>query len=202
VTQPPTDDGSRGRPQVRGRYMRTFIDAVERLDPFPREAVLHRVGKHDLDAIASCGAVAWLDASINLRCTDAVCETLGEEQARAFFRGLLTLVYDTSLFAGFIRGVVRLFGRDLHSYCRWVQRGFGLAFRDVGHWTVGDTAPGRALMQLRGLPKAFVQDPFWRDTVVGSLWSLLDLAEADGTVTIVARLEDGADYELRWRAKR
>ena len=143
------EDGSRWRPLVRGRYMRTFV-----------------------------------------------------EQSRKFFRGLLTLVYDTSLFATFIRGIVRLFGRDLHAYCRWVERGFGLAFRDVGHWSVADTSDGRALMRMRELPPAFVRDRYWLDSVAASLGSLLDIAEVDGTVAIARRVDDGADFELTWSPRR
>jgi len=185
-------------PQVRARYMQTFVAAVDALEPADASAIRATLGASTLEAIESAGITTWLDAAANLDATTAVSEQLGAQAREVFFRRLFTLVYDTSLLSTFVRGLVRMFGTDPTGYAKMVARGYGLIFRGVGHWKLVDRGEQTAVMSLADLPPAFAQHRYWPEAAVASLASVFDLAQRSGTAEIVEHRASELVVELHW----
>ena len=181
--------------------MKTFLQTVERLESHARREVLDRFGNHSVLVVETAGPTAWLPAQLNVDLTHAVVDVLGPSESELFFRNMLSVVYDTSLFSGFVRGVVRLMGRDPGAYLKWIAKGYGLAFKDAGTWLVAERGDGHAVLELADLPPPFEGDEVWLSTVAASMGSLLDLAQKRGD-SWLELLEDGrARIMLRWSSR-
>lgn len=72
------------KPGVRGRYMKTFVEAVDRLDDADREAI-HERSSAWLEPIARAGPLDWLPLDANLEMTRHVAAVLGPRRTHAFF---------------------------------------------------------------------------------------------------------------------
>lgn len=183
---------------VRARYMKTFLDTVERLERGSSREVLSHFGEDAVERIRSAGPTAWLPAELNVQLTHAVARTLGPDETEGFFRHMLGLVYDTSLFSTFVRGIVRLVGRDPGGYLKWVARGYSLAFKNAGVWSVAEHEAGRAVLAVSGLPAPFAGDEVWLRTVAASMGSLFDLAQKPGESRLESYGDDHARIVLSW----
>ncbi len=185
-------------PQVRARYMATYMEMVAALGPEVEQRVRGRMDPRSLEAIEAAGVMAWLPARINLDATAAVAESLEPAAADRFFRSLYGVVYDTSLLSGFVRSVIRLFGRDPGGYAKMVSRAYPLIFRGVGQWARVDRGEHFAVLRLFELPPEFAAHEHWPRSVAASLGSMIDLARCEGEGRVVERGEDFVVVRLEW----
>jgi hypothetical protein len=177
---------SEQNPGVRGRYMKTFLEAVDRLPPADADAIRQRQAEW-VNAVEKAGIISWLPLEANLALTRAVAHVLGPKRTHEFFERLGFESFQTPLLRGLVRSVVAMVGHDPGRYMEWMQKGFGLIFRDSGTWRVIEREPTMATLEVRGLPDACFEDDIWLDSVASSLNALFRLAKCDGSVNVRVR---------------
>lgn len=188
-----------GNPGVRGRYMKTFVEAVYRLPDAEREAIRDKSAAW-LDPIANAGPLEWLPFAANLEMTRNVAAVLGPRRTHDFFEALTTASFQTTLMRGLVNTVVAVVGHDPGRYLDWMQKGFGLIFRDFGTWTILERSEMRAVIEVVGLPDACFEDDVWLDSVSSSFHALFGIAKCTGAVTIPERdpARGRARFRLTW----
>lgn len=177
---------SERNPGVRGRYMKTFLEAVDRLPDSDSEQVRAREPKW-VKEVEKAGIISWLPLESNLALTRAVAHVLGPKRTHEFFEQLGFESFQTPLLKGLVRSVVAMVGHDPGRYMEWMQKGFSLIFRDAGTWRVVEREPTLATLEVRALPDACFEDDIWLDSVASSLNALFRLAKCDGSVNVRVR---------------
>lgn len=184
------------RPGVRGRYMRTFLEEVDRLPPDDTRAI-RETSAEWIPQIEAAGPITWIPVEANVDMTRAVASALGPRRTHDFFCDLSLKAYETPLMRGLIRSVVALVGHDPGRYLEWFQKGFGLVFRDVGTWDVSERSENHATLQGSRLPDALFSDDVWLDSVASSLHSLFRLAHCEGAVAARDKTRAGRTVTFR-----
>lgn len=174
------------RPAVRGRYMKTFLDAVDRASA-EDAAAIRAHGAQWIEAIDSAGAMEWLPVEANLDLTRSVASVLGPKRTHDFFEELTLASFQTPLMRGLVSAVVAFVGHDPGRYIDWMQKGFGMLFRDAGKWTVIERTDTVATLQVEDLPKACFEDAVWIDSVASSCHALFRLANCEGAASVRTR---------------
>jgi hypothetical protein len=179
--------------------MKTFVEAIYRLPEADREAIRERGGEW-LEPIANAGPLEWLPFAANLDLTRAVAAVLGPRRTHEFFVSLTAASFQTTLMRGLVNTVVAVVGHDPGRYLDWMQKGFGLLFRDFGTWTILERGPMRAVIEVVGLPCECFDDDVWTDSVSSSFHALFTIAECTGAVTIPERdpAHGRARFRLTW----
>lgn len=172
-----------GNPGVRGRYMKTFVEAVYRLPEVEREAIREKSAAW-LESIANAGPLEWLPFAVNLEMTRHVAVVLGPRRTHEFFEALTAASFQTTLMRGLVNTIVAVVGHDPGRYLDWMQKGFGLLFRDFGTWTILERSAMRAVIEVEGLPPECFDDDIWLDSVSSSFHALFGIAQCTGAVTI------------------
>src|SRR5262249_55098868 len=121
-------------PRVRGRYMKTFLEEVDRLPPSDAAAIRERIGAAGGQAIETAGFLSWLPVASNLDATRAVTEVLGPKRSHTFFVELGTASYRTPLMQGLVRAVAATAGHDPARFLAWTQKAMTILFADMGTW--------------------------------------------------------------------
>lgn len=185
---------------MRGRYMKTFVDHVERLPAADRTRISELVPETLFQEIADSGMFGWLPFEQNLILTRAVAEALGPRRTHDFFVALMRATFETPLLKSLVDAVLRLQGRDPTVILQWVSKGFDLMFKDAGTWRVVECEEGSASMEVRGLPPTALHDRVWLESVSSSLTALFSLSDVRG-VTTIRSVEPQAGrvvFRLRW----
>jgi hypothetical protein len=192
-----------GAPQVRARYMQSFVKGLGRLTAEDRDAIAAGIAPGTLEAIAAAPVLGWLPFSVNVDCTKVVAARLGRARADAFFRDLILEVTDSPLLHGFVRSALRVTFPDPGMYLPWLGKGWELLFRDCGRLSAKRKGTAGALIELRGLPLEALSERVWIDRVAISMSALAGLLEFDATVsTTSVEVETGtAIFVATWRAR-
>lgn len=173
-------------PGVRGRYMKTFLEAVDRL-PKVDAARIRESEVSWVAAIENAGIISWLPIEANLALTRSVAHVLGPKRTHEFFEGLGYSAFQTPLMRGLVRSVVAMVGHDPGRYMEWTQKGFALIFQKAGVWRVIEREATSATLEASGLPDQCFEDDIWLDSVASSLHALFRLAHCDGSVNLRRR---------------
>jgi hypothetical protein len=160
--------------------MLTFLEHVDRLPAADRKAILGKIPESLRSAVRAAGLLGWLPIDLNLACTRAVAECLGEQRTHDFFRSLLLDTSDTPLLRGLVQSVLRVAVRDPGLYLPWISKGFELMFRDSGRFTVTDRGIGTARIEATSLPQECLVDDVWPKSVASALCALQDLTGLEG----------------------
>jgi hypothetical protein len=147
--------------------------------------------------------MSWLPFEVNYQLTLALEEECGRQGMQNFFRHAFLNVWSSSLLRALTEFVLRLTGKDIQAAARNFGRGFPQLFREVGTWKVLHSTRGDVLVELSDFPeRALDRDNMWLHSVVGSLTSLYDYAEIEGSVTLESVASEGevnrAQYALRY----
>lgn len=188
-------------PEIRGRYMQTFLDAVEDLPAADVRAIREEMTEAVWRQIRDVNAFGWLPIEVNLVATHALVNRLGPRRSDEFFKQLLFTTWQTPLLRGLISAVLRVVGRDPTGYLAWIGKGFDLMFRNCGTWRVIEKDKlGRAIVEVVGLPPQYAEDRIWLQSVASALSALFLLARCEGAVSfrVSESGEGNAIYQLRW----
>jgi hypothetical protein len=192
---------SMGAPQVRVRYMQTFLAHVRRLDPGARDAVLAETGTETVAAIdANRSFFAWLPAETNLDATRAVAHRLGPRQTHQFFVCLQEHTLETPLFEWVQRNAEILLGPDPARRLKWIAKAYGIMFNDAGTWEVAHVEETMARLEMVNAPAVMLHDRLWLDSVASSLHAAFPGGPAQTSVKLVGSWPEvgRAEYRVRW----
>lgn len=184
---------------VRGRHMKSLLQAVARLPPQDAERVRLKVQPATLAAIADATGIDWLPAELNLELTHAIHAGLGEERFGGFFRDELRSAFGGPLLRIVVDAALRVFHVDAAAFVGWLVKGWGLVFRGCGEWVVERAGDREAILRIEKLPPAFV-DEVWLRSVAHSLDAIWDLARTRGAFTLTSSDPPGgrATYRISW----
>jgi hypothetical protein len=184
---------------TRGRYMKDYLAAVRRLPPSKHDAVL--TGQDELiERIESAGNLAWLPIAVNLQLTDAIFDTLGEEQADAFYQNWLKRQMSAPAFAGLVRTALALFRFDTAGVAKFIPNAFDLMYRDYGTFVIEQTGPEQVDVELQAMPAELVDHEHWLRSVCSGLHALYFLTGVRGTSQLISidPSKRSVRFLLRW----
>jgi len=174
--------------------MKSLVAALEGWEGGARPLAL--LPAEVLATIGRAGGLDWLPIALNLQVTQAVYDGLGSTAA-SFEGPILRTMVSTA---------VRMFGLDPVSFARWVPRAWHMIFRELGTWSVPETAPGATslVLTLSDLPGECADHQVWHRSVARSIAALFDLAKVTGVVDLLPRAQGGraVQYALRWTPDR
>lgn len=98
---------------------------------------------------------------------------------------------------GLVSTIVAVVGHDPARYLDWMQKGFGLLFRDFGRWTILERERMHAVIEVVGLPQECFTDDIWLDSVSSSFYALFTISMREGAVNV--RERDPASGRARFR---
>lgn len=189
-----------GNPVVRVRHMRVFLDAVHALDEATSTKVLARLPAEAVTLVRESPTLSWLPVELNVDFVRAVSTVLGREANVEFFRSMVLRDFKTSLFDAFISGAKRVFGFDVGGLIKQVPAGFTLMFRDVGHLSMTERGPTRAVLVFEDLPGVCSIDGIWLESVRAGLLALFELASTEGCIALeVQRPSARATFRFEWK---
>lgn len=185
--------------RVRARHMKSLVEAIGRLAPQDAAVVRARIDPATLAAIQDATSVDWLPARMNLDLTLAVHAALGEARFARLFRQELARAFSGPLLKIVVEAALRVFHLDAAAFVGWVGKGWVLLFRDCGSWVIERAGDREAILRIRDLPPAFM-DEVWLRSVAYSLDAIWDLARARGAVALTASDPAGrcATYRIAW----
>jgi hypothetical protein len=171
---------SRPRPEVRGRHMQVFHEAVEKERRAAR--ILARVMPETLQQIQETASSAWLPVAVNLELTKAVWEELGENGSRTFFPSMTLSEYDSPIFRPFIASAKRLLGLNPGSYAKMLPTAYALIFRNCGRLELLERRGGLARVLQEEIPIVLCRDEIWLEATRFGFHSAFDLTRTPGRV--------------------
>jgi len=187
-------------PCTRGVAARAPLTQLDRFRPGRTAELLERIPPESLGVIESTSALGWVPVAHERYVAQAVFEVLGDDDAIAYFRWLVTrhLVH-TPLFRPVMTQVRRLFGIDAGKLLGVVPKPFGLLFRDFGDVVPSDRGPRWAELELRGAAPIVLETPWYRESWRGAFASVFDIALTDGEVELsIDRDAARLCYRLSW----
>lgn len=191
-------------PVVRGRHMKSLVEALQRWEGGARPLALLPAGA--LQTVTRASGLDWLPMALNVQVTRAVYDGLGALEADRFFRAHTLASFEGPLLQTLVSTGVRMFGLDPASFARWVPKGWHLIFRGVGEWSVGEGGAGGAslALTLRRLPAECADDPVWLRSVSRSISAIFDVTRVSGRVDLQPRPRGATEvrFELSWTPAR
>jgi hypothetical protein len=169
-------------PQVRARYMQSFVNGLDRVPEQERHAIRSSLRPGTLEAIAVAPMLGWLPLAVNVECTKVLAERLGRERADSFFRDLILEVTNSPLLHGVVLEALRVTIRDPGMYLPWIGKGWNLLFRDCGRFSAKRRGDAGAILELRGVPPEALGERVWIDRIAVSLSALTELLGFQATV--------------------
>lgn len=157
--------------------MRMFSAHLERLPPSDFSAIRQDIPTDVWQAVQTAARFSWLPLEVNLACTRAVHDRLGEAESQDFFRGLILATTASPLLGSLVASVLRIAASDASLAIVGIPKGYDLIFRDVGRWQIIERTRGRTILELRDLPLGCFTTPGWIGSVVGALRGLGDLVK-------------------------
>ena len=194
-------DEPMGVPQVRARYMQTFLEHVRALDPATSAAVLADIGAEGVATIdESRSFLAWVPVEVNLEATRAVAKRLGPRQTHDFFVRLQSATLETPLFDWVQRNAETLLGPDPTRRLKWIAKGYSIMFHAAGTWEVKQVGRNVATLEMVGVPAPMLRDRVWLDSVASSLHAVFPGGPTDTAVNLVgvSPTTGRALYRVRW----
>jgi len=180
--------------------MKSLVAALEGWEGGARPLAL--LPAEVLATIGRAGGLDWLPIALNLQVTQAVYDGLGSTAADRFFRAHTQASFEGPILQTMVSTAVRMFGLDPVSFARWVPRAWHMIFRELGTWSVPETAPGATslVLTLSDLPGECADHQVWHRSVARSIAALFDLAKVTGVVDLLPRAQGGraVQYSLRW----
>jgi hypothetical protein len=182
-------------PAVRASYLRLLLSACDEFGP-PAMAIREQIGDTHLTSIECAGPLVWLPIEADLALQRALAEVLGAERTREFVLARTRQFMAGSLVQNLVQTAVELFGLNPGSLARLIPRGWGLLYRECGHWRVTrslDPDRQRARewreveLRLHGLPRICADEGAWV-TAVGTVQHALLL--------LTGRLDGAGEVEL------
>lgn len=195
----PQDHGPDG-PCTRGFAAKAPLTQLDRFQSGRSAEVLARIPAPSLAIIESTAPLGWVPAEHERHVAQCIFAVLGDEDAVAYFRWLVTRhMVHTPLFRPVMAQVRRLFGIDPGKLLWVAPKPFSLAFRGFGTLVPGDRGHRWAEIELRDGPPIVFEAPWYRESWRGAIASVLDLALCDGALELTVdpdarRLR----YHLSW----
>jgi hypothetical protein len=186
-------------PAVRARHLKQTLDAIAGLPE--GAAIRERIGELVARDIETANGFDWLPIGHDLALVRAEWELLGAERQAAFARAVVNTSFRGPLLGRLVEAAMRLTGRDPANWARWIPRAWSLMFSGCGIWAIGTPeTDGTVVLRLAHLPPQLVTDDVWVQSLAASLSAIVDLAVADGAVTLEAfdPLAREATFALRW----
>lgn len=180
--------------------MRVFLDAVDALDQATSTKILARLPADAVTRVRESPTLSWLPVALNVDFVRAVSTVLGPEANVEFYRSMVLRDFKTSLFDAFITGAKRVFGFDVGGLIKQVPAGLTLMFRDVGHLSMSERGPTRAVLVFEDLPEVCLVDGLWLESVRAGLLALFELGSTEGRITLdVQRPSTRASLRFEWK---
>jgi hypothetical protein len=189
-------------PSVRARHMKTFLEAIDAMNPADARSVRKLANPYTLEQVETCLPSAWLPIEMDVELTEHVSNVLGTPRADQFYKKLTLGDYETSAFKSFIDMTVRMIGLSPNTYVKMVPHGFGLIYRDYGTFRALEREENRARLLFSAIPAACTRNALWLESVRSSFHTAFDLTQTRGQVDWDDLDLEGrrAVFSFRWTA--
>lgn len=187
-------------PVARARHLRSILEHVSKLPEPSRRAVLEAIGPGPVAAIEAAASSDWLPFALDLDLTHAIARVLGPAGQHRFFQQHQLASFQSPLFRALVDSATALFGLDPGSWARWIPRGWGIVFRECGHWVVDRVEKGAVDVALVAPPPGCLDDDVWLRSLAGSFSAFLLVARKEGEFALVRvdHAREAALYRMRW----
>jgi hypothetical protein len=182
-------------PEVRGRYMSTFVQHVDALAE--RAKIRDAIGEERMKRIErSTSFFDWLPVEENLVATRAVADAIGARRTHDFFVALQYAELATPLFS-WVRMLTPTLDKRPERTLGWIAKGYSMMFRNAGTWRVIEVEKSTATLEMLDVPEAMTSDGVWIASVGSSLHAVYRVSNVDGAVTL-AETKPRPRFRFRW----
>ena len=164
-------------PSVQSSYMKNLVAALTKLGHVSAVRAADPTLFEEIEAAARMG---WLPVECNVRMVEALAGCFGEKHGLEVLTDSLYSQFDTPLWNNFVKGAIRLLGREPDSLGRWIPQAFSLVFRGCGAWSV--QADGDCALDLEGtdLPQDLIDHRLWLESVAKGMQTIFAICEVKG----------------------
>jgi hypothetical protein len=165
-----------------------------------KEAIREALGVEVVRGILEAPASVWLPVEWDVVTARVLHDVLGPEEHRVLATKVMADAFGGPLLGPLVRSAIAIMDLRPGRWARWIARGWGAVFDDVGEWAIETEGQGAVQLRLHRLPAACVEDDIWARSVANHLSALQACVKVAGRTEFSA-LEPAARtarYVVRW----